>query len=96
VEVVSYQGYRCDVFVGVADAGWVLAGVQDGAHAQSGCGGGVGDQVGDHLVPGQWSSSPVDRDLREESVAVRSSRNTSGMTNAAVYLRISLDAVNSD
>ena len=68
MEVVSYQGYRCDVFVGVADAGRVLAGVQDGAHAQTGCGGCVGDQVDDHLVAGQRSPSPVQGDLGEQPV----------------------------
>jgi len=30
MELVSYQGYRCDVFVAVADAGGVLAGVWTG------------------------------------------------------------------
>jgi len=68
VEVVSDQGQGGDVFVAVADAGGVLAGVQDGVHAQAGCGGGVGDQVDDDLVAGQWSSSPVEGDLGEQPV----------------------------
>jgi hypothetical protein len=44
MEVVPNQGPCRDFFVGVADADRVLAGVQDGAHAQAGCVGGCMDQ----------------------------------------------------
>src|SRR5674476_863742 len=65
---MSDQGYRGDVFVAVADADRVLAGVQDGAHAQLGRGAGVGDQVDDDLVAGQRPPSPVQGDLGEQPV----------------------------
>lgn len=59
VNVVTYQGYRGDVFVGVADAGGVVVGVQDGAHAETGRGGRVGDQIDEDLVAGRRSASLV-------------------------------------
>lgn len=49
-EVVAGDRESVDVFVGVGDAGGVLACVQDAVHGQSGgCGGGV-DQVDDDLA----------------------------------------------
>ena len=68
MEVVSDQGYRCEVVGAVADACGVLAGVQDCAHAQTGRGGGVGDPVDDDVVAFQRSSSPGQGDLGEQPV----------------------------
>lgn len=56
VEVVGGEGDPGELFVGDLDAGGVVALVEAGVDLEAGAGGGVGDQIDDDLVAGEWAT----------------------------------------
>ncbi len=68
VEFVAGQGQRVDVAGGVSEPGGVFGGVEHALNCQPGCGGGMANQVHNHLVRAQGAATPIVGDLGEQAV----------------------------
>ncbi len=68
MEVVSGDRDCFLLFFGEFDFCWVEVGVEFAADGESGCGGGVGNEVDHGLECFQWSAAPVEADAGEETV----------------------------